>query len=359
MSAGTSIGDGRRHRQRQRRYAAPSLRDPSRWRRGGEPVPDRAGALLACPTHAPTGSLPSVERIRQLLDPDISRRRSKRAPLDDLRAMRAECAEFELTRVVLPAARPGTHRDPRRGARPPRRAVGASKSSSPTSRGSSARSRTRVRGSTRGSRARRRHSIELHWPDGRRGTRWPTRRSRTFPALDDDELAPTIDGLREFERELSDVRHELHACIDALDREIAEPAGRRDTRDEHRDALETRLRDLGEFIRDQRRNARLSLRKLSEAAGISNPYLSQIERGLRKPSAEILQAIAKGLRISAETLYVRAGHPRRANRRRARPRRRGRSRSDADRPPEAGLVEIYRSFQTETRGGASEAATGT
>jgi len=73
------------------------------------------------------------------------------------------------------------------------------------------------------------------------------------------------------------------------------------------DALESRLHDLGEFIRDQRRNARLSLRKLSEAAGISNPYLSQIERGLRKPSAEILQAIAKGLRISAETLYVRAG----------------------------------------------------
>ena len=73
------------------------------------------------------------------------------------------------------------------------------------------------------------------------------------------------------------------------------------------DAIETRLRDLGAFIRDQRRTARLSLRKLSEAAGISNPYLSQIERGLRKPSAEILQAIAKGLRISAETLYVRAG----------------------------------------------------
>ena len=73
------------------------------------------------------------------------------------------------------------------------------------------------------------------------------------------------------------------------------------------DAVEARLRDLGEFIRDQRRNDRLSLRKLSELAGISNPYLSQIERGLRKPSAEILQGIAKGLRISAETLYVRAG----------------------------------------------------
>ena len=73
------------------------------------------------------------------------------------------------------------------------------------------------------------------------------------------------------------------------------------------DGLETRLRDLGEFIREQRHRDRISLRKLSELAGISNPYLSQIERGLRKPSAEILQAIAKGLHISAETLYVRAG----------------------------------------------------
>jgi transcriptional regulator with XRE-family HTH domain len=73
------------------------------------------------------------------------------------------------------------------------------------------------------------------------------------------------------------------------------------------EAVEARLRDLGEFIRDQRRRDRLSLRKLSELAGISNPYLSQIERGLRKPSAEILQAIARGLQISAETLYVRAG----------------------------------------------------
>jgi transcriptional regulator with XRE-family HTH domain len=68
-----------------------------------------------------------------------------------------------------------------------------------------------------------------------------------------------------------------------------------------------KLDELGEFIREQRRTARLSLRKLSDLAGISNPYLSQIERGLRKPSAEILQQIAKALRISAETLYVRAG----------------------------------------------------
>ncbi|HUR76544.1 MAG TPA: helix-turn-helix transcriptional regulator [Acidimicrobiales bacterium] len=68
-----------------------------------------------------------------------------------------------------------------------------------------------------------------------------------------------------------------------------------------------RWRDLGEFIRQQRGNSRLSLRRMSELAGISNPYLSQIERGLRKPSAEILRQIAKALRIQAETLYVRAG----------------------------------------------------
>ncbi|WP_206323699.1 helix-turn-helix transcriptional regulator [Streptomyces sp. HNM0574] len=65
--------------------------------------------------------------------------------------------------------------------------------------------------------------------------------------------------------------------------------------------------DLGEFLREQRRNAKLSLRQLADAAGVSNPYLSQIERGLRKPSAEILQQLAKALRISAETLYVQAG----------------------------------------------------
>ncbi len=73
------------------------------------------------------------------------------------------------------------------------------------------------------------------------------------------------------------------------------------------DGIEARLRDLGGFIRDQRLRDQLSLRKLSELAGVSNPYLSQIERGLRKPSAEILQAIARALQISSETLYVRAG----------------------------------------------------
>jgi transcriptional regulator with XRE-family HTH domain len=66
-------------------------------------------------------------------------------------------------------------------------------------------------------------------------------------------------------------------------------------------------RDIGEYIRAQRNNAKISLRQLARQAGVSNPYLSQIERGLRKPSAEILQQIAKGLRISAEALYVRAG----------------------------------------------------
>jgi transcriptional regulator with XRE-family HTH domain len=71
--------------------------------------------------------------------------------------------------------------------------------------------------------------------------------------------------------------------------------------------IEQRWRDLGAYIRDQRRSGHLSLRKLSEMAGVSNPYLSQIERGLRKPSAEILQQIANALQISAETLYVQAG----------------------------------------------------
>ena len=67
------------------------------------------------------------------------------------------------------------------------------------------------------------------------------------------------------------------------------------------------VRGVGEYIRNQRTTARLSLKKVSALAGVSIPYLSQIERGLRKPSADILQAIAKALRVSAETLYVQAG----------------------------------------------------
>lgn len=65
--------------------------------------------------------------------------------------------------------------------------------------------------------------------------------------------------------------------------------------------------DLGAFIRSQRELARMSVRRLAEVAGVSNPYLSQIERGLRRPSAEILQQIARALKISAESLYARAG----------------------------------------------------
>jgi transcriptional regulator with XRE-family HTH domain len=64
---------------------------------------------------------------------------------------------------------------------------------------------------------------------------------------------------------------------------------------------------LGDYLREQRTSARLSLRQLSELAGVSNPYLSQIERGLKRPSAEILQQLAKGLEVSAESLYVKAG----------------------------------------------------
>src|SRR5579859_5439327 len=67
------------------------------------------------------------------------------------------------------------------------------------------------------------------------------------------------------------------------------------------------VKSIGDYIREQREQARISMRQLASAAGVSNPYLSQIERGLRKPSADILQQIAKGLRISAEALYVQAG----------------------------------------------------
>ena len=115
--------------------------------------------------------------------------------------------------------------------------------------------------------------------------------------------------------------------------------------------LETRMRELGEFIRDQRRVGHLSLRKLSEMAGISNPYLSQIERGLRKPSAEILQQLARALEISSETLYVRAGI--------LDPQENGSDLiSDIRRDPHINedqkktLIRIYESFRHENGGGA-------
>ena len=73
------------------------------------------------------------------------------------------------------------------------------------------------------------------------------------------------------------------------------------------DVANSKVGSLGDYIKEQRRFAQFSLRQLAEVTGVSNPYLSQIERGLRKPSAEVLQQIAKALRISAEALYVRAG----------------------------------------------------
>jgi transcriptional regulator with XRE-family HTH domain len=120
------------------------------------------------------------------------------------------------------------------------------------------------------------------------------------------------------------------------------------------DAIEQRLRDLGEFIRDRRHDAHLSVRKMSELAGISNPYLSQIERGLRKPSAQILQQIANALRISAESLYVRAGFL--DERDEAMPdleREISRDPSLSERQKET-LLEVYRSFRADA-GKPSEA----
>ncbi|OBK70755.1 helix-turn-helix domain-containing protein [Mycobacterium sp. 1274761.0] len=73
------------------------------------------------------------------------------------------------------------------------------------------------------------------------------------------------------------------------------------------DVVSNAAQDIGSFIRAQREAAQVSVRQLAEKAGVSNPYLSQIERGLRKPSADVLSQIAKALRVSAEVLYIRAG----------------------------------------------------
>ena len=73
------------------------------------------------------------------------------------------------------------------------------------------------------------------------------------------------------------------------------------------DVVSNGAQDIGSFIRSQREAAQVSVRQLAEKAGVSNPYLSQIERGLRKPSADVLSQIAKALRVSAEVLYIRAG----------------------------------------------------
>jgi len=112
---------------------------------------------------------------------------------------------------------------------------------------------------------------------------------------------------------------------------------------------------IGAYIREQREQAKISLRQLAQAAGVSNPYLSQIERGLRRPSADILQQIAKGLRVSAEALYVEAGF--------LEDRPAGPAVPDAVRAdPELTerqkqmLVEIYESFRKETAMAAAQAA---
>jgi transcriptional regulator with XRE-family HTH domain len=111
-----------------------------------------------------------------------------------------------------------------------------------------------------------------------------------------------------------------------------------------------KVRDVGKFIREQRNAVGMSLRKLAQAAGVSNPYLSQIERGLRRPSAEILNGIAKALRISAETLYVKAGI---LDDRKGRPRPEDlvatilADRSITERQKQM-LVQIYSSFREET-----------
>jgi len=118
-------------------------------------------------------------------------------------------------------------------------------------------------------------------------------------------------------------------------------------------AAADKVKDLGAFIREQRNAAQKSLRHLATEAGVSNPYLSQIERGLRKPSAEILQSIARALRISAETLYVKAGfleerHTDLAEAIRADP---GLSESQ-----KRSLLEVYLSFRREPGDGDGDTA---
>jgi transcriptional regulator with XRE-family HTH domain len=112
---------------------------------------------------------------------------------------------------------------------------------------------------------------------------------------------------------------------------------------------------VGEFIREQRSAARVSLRELARTAGVSNPYLSQVERGLRKPSAEILASIARGLKISAESLYEQAGI---LDRRSGNPDTVAAIRSDSDLSErhKAVLLELYETYVREHRA-TSQAAT--
>jgi transcriptional regulator with XRE-family HTH domain len=119
-------------------------------------------------------------------------------------------------------------------------------------------------------------------------------------------------------------------------------------------SITDRVGDLGGYLREQREHARLSVRQLATLAGVSNPYLSQVERGLRNPSAEVLQQIAKGLRISAEALYIRAGILDQENR----PDVEAAVAADPhlnDRQRRV-LLDIYTSFRSENERAAREAA---
>ena len=111
---------------------------------------------------------------------------------------------------------------------------------------------------------------------------------------------------------------------------------------------------VGEFIREQRNAARVSLRELARTAGVSNPYLSQVERGLRKPSAEILASIARGLKISAESLYEQAGI---LDRRAGNPDTVAAIRSDTalSERHKAVLIELYETYVREHAAGAPAA----
>ncbi|GAA3729135.1 helix-turn-helix transcriptional regulator [Streptomyces tremellae] len=110
--------------------------------------------------------------------------------------------------------------------------------------------------------------------------------------------------------------------------------------------------NVGEYLREQRRSAQLSLRQLADAAGVSNPYLSQIERGLRKPSAEILQQLAKALRISAETLYVQAGMLDERERESVETRAAILADTSINERQKQALLQIYESFRKENGAGA-------
>jgi transcriptional regulator with XRE-family HTH domain len=111
--------------------------------------------------------------------------------------------------------------------------------------------------------------------------------------------------------------------------------------DDLTESAASRVRDLGAFIREQRRAAKLSLRTLADRAGVSNPYLSQIERGLRRPSADILQRVAEALRISAESLYVQAGM---LEERRGHLDEHIRAASELTESQKRSLLEIYQAF---------------